>query len=328
MQIGPYKLDNNLVLAPMAGVTDRPFRQLCRKMGAGMAVSEMVSANSALWGTTKTVRRLDFTGEPGPISVQILGADPKTMAEAARVNVGFGAQIVDINMGCPAKKVCKVSAGSALMKDELLVGRILRSVVEATDVPVTLKIRTGWDRENRNGLEIAKIAEDCGIKALAIHGRTRADKFSGDAEYETIRSIKQSIGIPVIANGDINTPQKARQVLELTGADGIMVGRAAQGRPWVFQEIAHYLKTGQTLARPDPQWICNILMEHLENLYEFYGEYMGVRVARKHIAWYSKTQPGGAEFRKTINQTESAEKQLAEISAFFEQIRANKELAA
>ncbi|MES9878251.1 MAG: tRNA dihydrouridine synthase DusB [Candidatus Sedimenticola sp. PURPLELP] len=328
MQIGPYKLDNNLVLAPMAGVTDRPFRQLCRKMGAGMAVSEMVSANSALWGTTKTVRRLDFTGEPGPISVQILGADPKTMAEAARVNVGFGAQIVDINMGCPAKKVCKVSAGSALMKDELLVGRILRSVVEATDVPVTLKIRTGWDRENRNGLEIAKIAEDCGIKALAIHGRTRADKFSGDAEYETIRSIKQSIGIPVIANGDINTPQKARQVLELTGVDGIMVGRAAQGRPWVFQEIAHYLKTGQTLARPDPQWICNILMEHLENLYEFYGEYMGVRVARKHIAWYSKTQPGGAEFRKTINQTESAEKQLAEISAFFEQIRANKELAA
>ncbi|MES9845305.1 MAG: tRNA dihydrouridine synthase DusB, partial [Candidatus Sedimenticola sp. 6PFRAG5] len=235
MQIGPYKLDNNLVLAPMAGVTDRPFRQLCRKMGAGMAVSEMVSANSALWGTTKTVRRLDFTGEPGPISVQILGADPKTMAEAARVNVGFGAQIVDINMGCPAKKVCKVSAGSALMKDELLVGRILRSVVEATDVPVTLKIRTGWDRENRNGLEIAKIAEDCGIKALAIHGRTRADKFSGDAEYETIRSIKQSIGIPVIANGDINTPQKARQVLELTGVDGIMVGRAAQGRPWVFQ---------------------------------------------------------------------------------------------
>ncbi|MET0046431.1 MAG: tRNA dihydrouridine synthase DusB [Sedimenticola sp.] len=328
MEIGPYKLDNNLLVAPMAGVTDRPFRQLCRRLGAGMAVSEMVSANSALWGTTKTVRRLDFTGEPGPISVQILGADPKIMAEAARVNVDLGAQIIDINMGCPAKKVCKVSAGSALLKDEKLVREILESVVDAIDVPVTLKIRTGWDTDNRNGVSIAEIAEGCGIQALAVHGRTRADGFSGEAEYETIRRIKQRIGIPVIANGDIDTPQKAQQVLEQTGADGIMVGRAAQGRPWIFREIGHYLETGEALPRPAPDWIRDILLEHLENLYAFYGEYMGVRVARKHIAWYSKTQPGGAAFRKTINQSETAEQQRAEIALFFEQVITNKELAA
>lgn len=280
MQIGPYKLNNNLVVAPMAGVTDRPFRQLCRRMGAGMAVSEMVSANSALRGTTKTVRRLDFAGEPGPISVQILSADPKAMAEAAKVNVDLGAQIID--MGCPAKKVCKVSAGSALMKNERLVGEILEAVVGATEVPVTLKIRTGWDHENRNGTAIARIAEACGIQALAVHGRTRADGFSGEAEYGTIRQIKQCIGIPVIANGDIDNPQKARQVLELSGADAVMIGRAAQGRPWIFREIAHYLETGDLLEPPETDWIRDVLFEHLENLYAFYGEYMGVRSKETH----------------------------------------------
>ncbi|MCW8943987.1 MAG: tRNA dihydrouridine synthase DusB [Sedimenticola sp.] len=328
MRIGPYQLDNNLLVAPMAGVTDRPFRQLCRQLGAGMAVSEMISSNSALRGTRKTVKRLDFEGEPGPISVQILGADPKTMAEAAKVNVGHGAQIIDINMGCPAKKVCKVAAGSALLNDPSLVKKILESVVQAVEVPVTLKIRTGWDPANRNGLEIAKIAEASGIQALAIHGRTRACGYSGNAEYETISSIKQALSIPIIANGDIDSPEKAKKVLELTGADAIMIGRAAQGRPWIFREIAHYLNTGEKHSAPHPVWIRDILLGHLENLYAFYGEFQGVRIARKHIAWYSKTQPGGALFRKRINTTDSTEKQKALISEFFDQLAINKERAA
>jgi tRNA-dihydrouridine synthase B len=328
MRIGPYQLENNLIVAPMAGVTDRPFRQLCRKLGAGLAVSEMISSNSALRGTRKTVRRLDFQGEPGPITVQILGADPKAMAEAARVNVDLGAQIIDINMGCPAKKVCKVSAGSALLRDEYLVSAILEAVVAAVEVPVTLKIRTGWDRDSKNGATIARIAQESGVQSLAVHGRTRACGFSGEAEYETIRNIKQSVDIPVVANGDIDSAQKAKRVLDFTGADGIMIGRAAQGRPWIFREIAHFLETGEELPSPDRGWVKQLLLEHVAGLYDFYGEYMGVRVARKHIAWYSKTHPGGAPFRKTINNTDSAEKQLQLIEQFFEQTGTTKELAA
>ena len=328
MRIGPIQLDNNLLLAPMAGVTDRPFRQLCRSLGAGMAVSEMISANSALWGTKKTIKRLDFEGEPGPISVQILGADPALMAAAAKLNVERGAQIIDINMGCPAKKVCKVAAGSALLQDEIKVGQILSAVVDAVDVPVTLKIRTGWSKEQRNGVSIAKIAENTGIQALAIHGRTRECGFSGQAEYETIAEIKQQVDIPVIANGDIDSPEKAKQVFTATGVDGIMIGRAAQGRPWIFREIAHFLETGKRLAPPTPEWISETLKGHLENLYDFYGEYQGVRIARKHIAWYSKTHPESATFRKNINQTDSAEEQISLIDQFFDQLIIRKELAA
>lgn len=328
MRIGPYQLDNNLIVAPMAGVTDRPFRMLCRKLGAGMAVSEMVASNSALWGTAKTMRRLDFTGETGPISVQILGSDPEMMAAAARLNVERGAQIIDINMGCPAKKVCKVDAGSALMKAPAQVEKILQAVVDAVDVPVTLKIRTGWSPEERNALTIARIAEESGIQALAVHGRTRSCGFSGEAEYQTIRQIKQALSIPVIANGDITSPEKARQVLEETGADGLMIGRAAQGQPWIFNQINHYLKEGELLAAPSPEWVSELLIEHLENLYQFYGEASGVRVARKHIAWYSKTHPGGASFRKAINQSDSATEQLSLIRTFFDQLAAGGELAA
>lgn len=328
MRIGPYQLDSSLLLAPMAGVTDRPFRQLCRRLGAGMAVSEMVSANSALWGNRKTLRRLDFQGEPAPVAVQILGADPAVMAEAARINTGHGAQIVDINMGCPAKKVCRVDAGSALLRDKALVARILRSVVTAVDVPVTLKIRTGWDPQTRNGVSIARIAEAEGIAAIAVHGRTRACGFSGRAEYHTIRRIKQSVDIPVIANGDIDSPEKAVQVLQQTGADALMIGRAAQGRPWIFREIDHYLRTGEKLAAPSPERVRDLLIEHVQHLHCFYGADRGVPVARKHIAWYSKTHPGGAAFRKIINNTETAEDQLALIRAFFDKLSETKELAA
>jgi tRNA-dihydrouridine synthase B len=328
MLIGPYQLDNNLIVAPMAGVTDRPFRQLCRRFGAGMAVSEMVSSNSALWGNPKTLRRLDFEGEPGPIAVQIVGAAPDTMAEAARANVGHGAQIIDINMGCPAKKVCRAAAGSALLRNEPLVGRILQAVVRAVEVPVTLKIRTGWDRENRNGVRIARIAEAEGIQALAIHGRTRSCGFSGAAEYDTIREIKGTVSIPIIANGDIDSPEKARRVLQQTGADGLMIGRAAQGRPWIFRDISHYLDTGVQPTDPDPRWIRDLLLEHLQNLYRFYGDTQGVRVARKHIAWYSKTQPGGNLFRQRINKIETSGEQLNLTREFFDRLANTKELAA
>ncbi|MDJ0805402.1 MAG: tRNA dihydrouridine synthase DusB [Gammaproteobacteria bacterium] len=317
MQIGPYKLQNNLLLAPMAGVTDRPFRQLCRELGAGMAVSEMISADSTLWGHPKTQRRLDHAGEPGPISVQILGSDPKIMADAARINVDLGAQIIDINMGCPVKKVCRVAAGSALLQNEKLVARILASVVNAVEVPVTLKIRTGWDKERRNGVEIARIAEGSGIQALAVHGRTRACKFAGSAEYDTIRSIKRAVHMPVIANGDIETPEKAKQVLDFTDADGIMVGRAAQGRPWIFDEIDHYLQTGEKRPEPSLEWVEQLLLRHLQQLYEFYGEYRGVRIARKHIAWYSKGHREGAAFRNIINDSETANEQQARVRQFF-----------
>jgi tRNA-dihydrouridine synthase B len=329
MQIGPYKLANNLVLAPMAGVTDRPFRQLCKQLGAGMAVSEMVSSNSLLWGSEKTRRRADHDGEVEPRNVQIMGADPRLMADAARYNVDNGAQIIDINMGCPAKKVCNVSAGSALLRDEELVARILEAVVGAVpEVPVTLKFRTGWDREHKNGVTIARIAEATGIQSLAIHGRTRADGYSGDAEYDTIAAIKASVAIPVIANGDITTPQKARQVLEHTGADGLMIGRAAQGRPWIFRDINHYLATGELLPEPSAQDVRDILLGHLNNLYAFYGEYTGVRMARKHISWYSKGQRHGAAFRQEVNRVEGADRQLQMVRDFFDRIINGEDLAA
>lgn len=320
MQIGPYTLKNNLILAPMAGVTDRPFRQMCRKLGAAMAVSEMVSSNSLLWGSEKTKRRADHSGEPDPRSVQIMGADPQLMAEAAKYNAGNGAQIIDINMGCPAKKVCNVAAGSALMKNETLVGQILQSVVEAVDVPVTLKIRTGWDRDNRNAPNVARIAAESGIQALAIHGRTRADGYKGDAEYETIAAVKQQISIPVIANGDITSPQKALQVQQQTGADALMIGRAAQGKPWIFRSILHFMETGEILPDPSTEEVRDLLMGHLENLYAFYGEQTGVRVARKHISWYSKGQRNGAAFRQLVNRVDSADEQLRMTREFFARI--------
>lgn len=324
LTIGTHTLPNNLILAPMAGVTDRPFRQLCKKMGAGMAVSEMVSSNSLLWGSKKTLRRANHDGETEPKSVQIAGADPKMMAEAAKYNADQGAQIVDINMGCPAKKVCNVMAGSALLQDEALVGRILSSVVNATEVPVTLKIRTGWDTEHRNAVNIARIAEESGIQLLTIHGRTRACAYKGEAEYDTIAEVKQSVNMPVIANGDINTPEKARQVLEETGVDGIMIGRAAQGRPWIFNSIAHFLTTGVKLADPDILTVRDIMLDHLKNLYDFYGEYTGVRMARKHISWYSKGQHSGAAFRHMINRVDSAEVQWQKTQEFFDQLNENK----
>lgn len=328
MKIGSHILKNNLVLAPMAGVTDRPFRQLCKELGAGMAVSEMVSSNSLLWGSEKTQRRANHTGETEPKSVQIAGAEARMMAEAARYNTDNGAQIIDINMGCPAKKVCNVMAGSALLQNELLVADILEAVVSAVEIPVTLKIRTGWDKDHRNALNIARIAEESGIQALSIHGRTRACAYKGEAEYDTIRAVKESISIPVIANGDIKTPEKARYVLEYTGADAIMIGRAAQGRPWIFREIEHYLATGEYLPEPETNEIRDILLGHLDNLYSFYGEFTGVRVARKHISWYSKGQVGGASFRNAVNRVETIEQQLAMTHEFFERLAQEKELAA
>ena len=313
-----FKLRNNLFVAPMAGVTDRPFRQLCKTLGAGVAVSEMVTSNSLLYGSAKTQRRANHEGEVDPISVQIAGADPKMMAEAARYNADRGAQIIDINMGCPAKKVCNVMAGSALMQDEPLVARILEAVVKAVpDTPVTLKFRTGWNRENKNAPVIARIAEDSGIRAVAIHGRTRADQYTGQAEYDTIAQVKSLIRIPVIANGDITTPQKAKFVLDYTKADGVMIGRAAQGRPWLFREIEHYLKTGEDLPPPEVREIHRILKGHLEDLYAFYGEDAGVKIARKHISWYTKGLVGSAHFRHAMNQLASVKEQLSATDEFF-----------
>jgi tRNA-dihydrouridine synthase B len=322
VQIGPYQLKNNLIVAPMAGVTDRPFRQLCKMMGAGMAVSEMVASNSLLWGSEKTKRRANHDGEVDPISVQIAGADPKMLADAARYNVDEGAQIIDINMGCPAKKVCNVMAGSALLKDEPLVTRILEAVVRAVQVPVTLKIRTGWDRSNRNALTVAHIAEASGIKALAIHGRTRACGYTGDAEYETIAAVKAAISIPVIANGDITTPERVKYVLEHTGADAVMIGRAAQGRPWMFREISHFLATGNHLPPPEVGEIHRVLLAHLHDLYGFYGEQTGVRVARKHISWYTKGLEGSAAFRHGMNQLQTCAEQVAAVDEFFNELAA------
>jgi tRNA-dihydrouridine synthase B len=321
VKLGPYDIAPNLVLAPMAGVTDKPFRMLCKRMGAGLCVSEMTTSDPRLWKTSKSLHRMDHAGEPAPVSVQIAGADPVVLAEAARWNVAHGAQIIDINMGCPAKKVCNVWAGSALLQDETLVARILAAVVAAVpEVPVTLKIRTGWNRENRNGLRIARIAEAAGIAALAVHGRTRADQYQGEAEYDTIAAIKQAIGIPVLANGDVDSPSKAREVLRRTGADALMIGRAAQGRPWIFRELAHFLATGEVLAPPSPLEVRDILVGHLQHLHEFYGEVAGVRIARKHLGWYAKDRPENARFRAVVNAAESAEAQLRLTREYFDSL--------
>ena len=317
VRIGPYILNNSLVLAPMAGVTDQPFRQLCKRLGAGLVVSEMVTSDMSLWNSRKSRLRMIHEGDPEPRSVQIAGGDAQMLAQAARANVEAGAQIIDINMGCPAKKVCNKAAGSALLKDEALVAQILEAVVGAVDVPVTLKIRTGWDRSNRNGISVAKIAEQSGIAALAVHGRTRADLYTGEAEYDTIAAIKQAVSIPVFANGDIDSPHKARQVLQATGADGLLIGRAAQGRPWIFREIEHYLRTGELLPAPQLSEVESILLEHLQALHAFYGEVMGVRIARKHVGWYLSTQPGGREFRSHFNGLQETQEQCANVREFF-----------
>ncbi len=321
MQIGPHQLKNNLVVAPMAGVTDRPFRMLCKKMGAGLAVSEMVTSNSLLYGSEKTKRRANHEGEVSPISVQIAGAEPQMMAEAARHNVDNGAQIIDINMGCPAKKICNVMAGSALLRDEPLVSQILKAVVNAVDVPVTLKIRTGWDRQNKNAVMIAKMAEDIGVQALTIHGRTRNDLYHGDAEYDTIAAVKQAINIPLIANGDITTPEKAKFVLDYTKADAVMIGRAAQGRPWIFRETEHFLNTGEHMLPPTVDEIHQVMLEHLHDLYAFYGDLTGMRVARKHISWYTKGLSGSAAFRHNMNTLQTIELQLQAINDFFAELK-------
>ncbi|MCZ6826688.1 MAG: tRNA dihydrouridine synthase DusB [Gammaproteobacteria bacterium] len=315
--IGPYEMRNRLVLAPMAGVTDRPFRHLCRNHGAGLTPSEMLTADTRLWSTTKSRRRLDYEDEPGPIVVQIAGAEPRMLATAAREAVSRGAQIIDINMGCPAKKVCRRLAGSALLKDEDLVERILDAVVDSVDVPVTLKIRTGWDKDHRNGLRIARIAERCGILALAIHGRTRACRFQGEAEYQTIRHIKQAVSIPIIANGDIDSPQKAVRVLRETKADGIMIGRAAQGRPWLFSQIDFYFRYGKLKPALANHQVRDIMLAHLQNLYRFYGEYTGVRVARKHLGWYFKTCGIQAQVRNKAVRVETAKEQEHLVETLF-----------
>jgi tRNA-dihydrouridine synthase B len=301
----------------MAGVTDAPFRQLCLRLGAGLAASEMVSSNADTWRTAKSKRRLVHGVEGAPRVVQIAGGDPESLAEAARHNVAAGAEVIDINMGCPCKKVCNKAAGSALLRDEDLVARILDAVVRAVPVPVTLKIRTGWDRSDRNGVRVARIAEAAGVQALAVHGRTRADMFEGEAEYDTIRDIKRAVGIPIVANGDIVTPEKAAAVLAATGADAVMIGRAAQGRPWIFREVAHFLATGERLPEPSHAEVESVLSEHLEGLYALYGVEVGVRVARKHIGWYLDAHPGGREFRACVMTTTDAREQLALVRAFL-----------
>ena len=315
-----------LGLAPMAGVTDKPFRLLCKRLGADIATSEMTTSDPTLWHTRKSLRRMDHAGEPEPVSVQIAGTEPEQMAAAARHNVAQGADLIDINMGCPAKKVCKAWAGSALMRDEALVEQILKAVVAAVDVPVTLKIRTGWDREHRNGPTIARIAEDCGIRALAVHGRTRDQKYEGTAEYDTIALIKQQRSIPVLANGDIDTPEKAAAVLAHTRADGLLVGRAAQGRPWIFRELRHFLQTGERLPEPSLTEVRDTLIGHLQALHRFYGETAGVRIARKHLGWYAKDHPQQADFRADFNRAASASEQIDLARGYFDRLRATGEL--
>jgi tRNA-dihydrouridine synthase B len=311
-------LHNNVFVAPMAGVTDRPFRQLCKQLGAGYAVSEMAASNPRLWHSEKTSRRTNHEGEMEPKAVQIAGADPAMLADCARFNVDRGAQVIDINMGCPVKKVCNSWCGSALLQHETLVGEILDAVVRAVDVPVTLKFRTGWDRQNKNALAIARMAEQSGIAMLTLHGRTRADGYSGMAEYDTIAAVKAAVSIPVVANGDITTPQKAREVLDFTKADAVMVGRAAQGRPWIFREIDHFLRTGETLPAPLVTEVQALMLEHLEAHYAFYGEYLGVRTARKHIGWYVRELQGGEAFRQRMNALEDCSRQLLAVRAFFD----------
>ncbi len=317
MRIGSYELPNRLFVAPMAGVTDRPFRQLCRQLGAGYAVSEMAASNPRLWASVKTARRLNHDGESAPVAVQLAGADPSMLAEAARYNVERGAQIIDINMGCPVKKVCNVACGSALLKDELLVARILEAVVAAVDVPVTLKFRTGWDPSNRNAVRIAQLAEHAGVQMLTLHGRTRACGFEGSAEYDTIAAVKAAVSIPVVANGDIDTPERARRVLESTGADAIMIGRAAQGRPWIFREIDQFLRTGTHLPPPRVDEVRPLLLAHLDDHYAFYGRDAGVKSARKHIIWYTKRLVGGAAFCERMNAIDTIEAQRRAVDEFL-----------
>ncbi len=317
MNIGKYRFNTPLMLAPMAGITDLPFRNLCYQLGADLCVSEMVSSEKHLWKSRKTQLRLNHTDEKGICSVQIAGTEPIKLADAARFNVRHGAQIIDINMGCPAKKVCNVLAGSALLKNEALVANIVSTVVNAVNVPVTLKIRTGWDEHNKNAVNIAKIAEQNGIQALFVHGRTRADAFKGEAEYETIAKVKAAVSIPIIANGDITDPEKAKAVLEFTKADGIMIGRAAQGNPWIFKQIKHYLAENTLISTPKNEEICLIVTSHLQNLYQFYGEQSGVRIARKHIGWYIRNKQGSDLFRTHINNINDANTQLELVSDFF-----------
>jgi tRNA-dihydrouridine synthase B len=317
MQIGPYTLPNPIALAPMAGVTDRPFRQLCRELGAGYVVTEMLTSNAQLRTTRKSTWRSHFDAEPTPLAVQIVGSDPQKLAEAASYNVGLGAQIIDINMGCPAKKVCGKLGGSALLSDVTLVEEILKAVAASVDVPVTLKIRTGPDSGNRNGVEIAKIAEASGVSALAVHGRTRADRFRGEAEYETIRAICDNLSIPVFANGDVTTPLQAREILDYTGADGLMVGRGAQGNPWIFREFSHYLRTGKILPPPQPEEVHTVMCDHLRRLHSFYGEIHGVLVARKHIGWYLKGRPDSKHVLYDLMRVPTAKEQLQLLERHF-----------
>ena len=317
MRIGPYLLPNNVFVAPMAGVTDRPYRQLCKSLGAGHAVSEMAASNPRLWATEKTMRRLDHSGERAPVAVQLAGSDPAMLAEAARYNVDRGAQIIDINMGCPAKKVCNVACGSALLRDLDLVARILDAVVGAVDVPVTLKYRTGWDPQHRNAVEVARLAEERGIAALTLHGRTRACGFSGEAEYDTIRAVKRAVALPVVANGDIDGPFKAREVLRYTGADAVMIGRAGQGRPWIFREVAHFLATGELLRPPPVEEVRQLLLSHLDDHYRFYGTEVGVRTARKHIIWYTRALVGGDDFCTEMNRLDDCRAQQRAVDGFL-----------
>ena len=330
MQIGPHRIEPKVILAPMAGVTDKPFRLLCKRLGAGLAVSEMTTSDPRFWTTAKSLHRMDHVGEPDPVSVQIAGTVPAIMADAARFNVDHGAQLIDINMGCPAKKVCNAWAGSALMREPDLVARIVAAVVNAVDVPVTLKIRTGWDADHRNAQEIARIAEDAGIAALAVHGRTRDQHYTGHAEYQTIAMIKAMLRIPVVANGDIDSPEKARFVLDATGCDAVMIGRAAQGRPWILGRIAHYLATGESLPEPSLQEIRDVLLGHLEHLHAFYGEVSGVRIARKHLGWYAKDRPENTAFRAVVNRAQTADEQLRLTRDYFDALVAgvSPELAA
>ncbi len=323
MRIGPYLLTNALFVAPMAGVTDRPFRKLCKQLGAGYAVSEMVTSRRDLWHTLKTSRRADHQGEHGPIAVQIAGTDGPMMAEAARYNIERGAQIIDINMGCPAKKVCNKWAGSALMQDEPLALSIVEAVVQACapfDVPVTLKMRTGWCDSHKNAVRLAQAAQAAGVQMITVHGRTREQGYKGHAEYQTIAAVKAAVQVPVVANGDIDSPQKALQVLQLTGADALMIGRAAQGRPWIFREIAHYLQTGKLLAPPLVQEVRRLLQEHLQEHYSLYGEFIGVRSARKHIAWYIRGLPGAESFRQAMNSLEDCAAQQQAVDGYLDQL--------
>ena len=325
LQIGNIVLENRLFVAPMAGVTDRPFRMLCRELGAGYAVSEMVTSRKELWNSLKTSRRANHEGEPGPIAVQIAGTDAAMMAEAAQYNIERGAQIIDINMGCPAKKVCNKWAGSALMRDEPLALEIVEAVVRAAaphDVPVTLKMRTGWSEDHRNAVALARRFESAGVRMLTVHGRTREQGYKGEAEYDTIAAVKSAVRVPVVANGDIDSPEKARQVLALTGADALMVGRAAQGRPWIFREIAHFLATGTQLAPPLVAEVRRLLLEHLQQHYALYGDYSGVRTARKHIGWYVRDLPGGEQFRSEMNAIEDCDAQWRAVAEFFDVLAA------